>query len=76
MLTELAPLVADDPERPRAINSALQGAYAQRAKMSLTGLATLVEPYLPIVRTVALLGGALPGHAATLLRRLRADFPE
>lgn len=74
MLTELAPHVADDPERPHAINAALQAAYAELAGTSPAALAASVEPYLPIVRALAVLGGAVPSQSARLKQRLEADF--
>lgn len=75
MLTELAPSTADDPERPRAIHAAFRAAYADLAQISPETLAVIVAPYLPIVRALALAGGAVPAFAAMLLRRLEADFP-
>lgn len=75
MLTELAPHVADDPERPRATNEALQAAYARLSGMAPASLWASVEPYLPIVRALVILGGALPSQAARLIQRLEADFP-
>ena len=62
ILSELAPEVADDPERPRAINAAVQSEYARLAGMSPAALTAAMEPYLPIVRVFVLLGGgdALP----------------
>jgi len=55
-LTELAPEVADDPQRPRAVNVAAQSEYARLAAMSQAALTAAMEPYLPIVR-VLILGG-------------------
>ena len=55
-LTELAPEVADDPKRPRAVNVAAQSEYARLAAMSQAALTAAMEPYLPIVR-VLILGG-------------------
>lgn len=75
MLTELAPHIADDPERPRAVNAAMQAAYSGLAGTSGPALAASVEPYLPVVRALALLGGAVPAQSARLLQRLQADFP-
>ena len=57
VLTELAPEVADDPQRPRAVNAAAQSEYARLAGMSQAALTAAVEPYLPIVRVLVLLGG-------------------
>ncbi|MBR7620987.1 phosphotransferase [Phenylobacterium sp. 20VBR1] len=75
MLTELAPHMADDPERPRAVNAALQAAYAGLSGTSPAALAASVEPYLPVVRALVLLGGAVPAQDARLRQRLAADFP-
>ncbi|UPT65114.1 MAG: phosphotransferase [Hyphomonadaceae bacterium JAD_PAG50586_4] len=75
ILTELAPHLADDPERPRAVNAALQAAYADLAGTSPTALAASVKPYLPVVRALLLLGGAIPAQSARLVQRLESDFP-
>lgn len=75
ILTELAPHTADDPERPRAVNAAMQAAYAELAGTSPAALAASVEPYLPIVRALMILGGAVPVQVARLVQRLEADFP-
>jgi hypothetical protein len=58
LLTELAPEVADDPERPRAVNAAAQSEYVRLAGISQAALTAAIEPYLPIVRVRALLGPA------------------
>jgi aminoglycoside phosphotransferase (APT) family kinase protein len=75
MLTELAPRVADDPERPRAIYAAMHAAYARLAGASPATLASSVKPYLPVVRALVLLGGAVPSQTASLVARLCTDFP-
>lgn len=75
MLTELAPYTADDPERPRAIHAAFRIAYAGLTKVSQEALAASTAPYVPIVRALTLVGGAVPALASTLLRNLEADFP-
>ena len=71
LLTELAPEVADDPERPRAVNAAAQSEYARLAGMSPAALTAAMEPYLPIVRVLIVLGGrdACPAGAAAPARR-------
>jgi len=74
MLAELAPHIADDPERPRAVNAALQTAYAGLAGTSPEALAASTAPYLPVVRALALLGGAVPAQRARLQKRLEEDF--
>lgn len=75
VLTELAPHIADDPERPRAVNAAMQSAYAELAGTSPAALTASVEPYLPVVRALVVLGGAVPAQGARLVQRLDADFP-
>jgi Ser/Thr protein kinase RdoA (MazF antagonist) len=57
LLSELVPEVVDDPERPRAVNAAVQSEYARLSGISPAALTAAMEPYLPIVRVLALLGG-------------------
>ena len=63
ILTEFAPEVADDPERPRAVYAAVQSEYARLAGMSPAALTAAMKSYLPIVRVLFLLGGRVPGPA-------------
>jgi aminoglycoside phosphotransferase (APT) family kinase protein len=72
ILTELAPEVADDPERPRAVNAAAQSEYARLAGMSPAALTVAIQSYLPIVRVLVLLGGAMPALRERLLQRIEA----
>jgi aminoglycoside phosphotransferase (APT) family kinase protein len=72
LLTELAPEIADDPERPRAVNAAVQSEYARLAGLSPAALAAAIEPYLPIARTLVVLGGAVPALRERLLQRVEA----
>jgi len=67
LLTEFAPEVTDDPERPRAVNAAVQSEYARLAGMSQAALTAAIEPYLPIVCVRVLLG---PVGSAALRERL------
>jgi hypothetical protein len=67
VLSELAPEVANDPERPRAVNAAAQSEYARLAGMSQAALTAAIEPYLPIVRLRVLFG---PAGSAALRERL------
>ena len=67
VLSELAPEVADDPERPRAVNAAAQSQYARLAGISPAALTAAIEPYLPIVRLRVLFG---PAGSAALRERL------
>jgi Ser/Thr protein kinase RdoA (MazF antagonist) len=53
-LSELVPEDAD-PERARAINTAVQSEYARLAGMSSAALTEAMQPYLPIVRAFVLL---------------------
>jgi len=67
ILAELAPERADDPERPRAVNAAVQSEYAQAAGMSPAALTAAMAPCLPIVRARAFLG---PAGSPALRERL------
>ena len=55
-LSEIAPTIVDNPERPRAVNTAAQSEYAWLAGMSSAELKAAIEPYLPIARAVVVLG--------------------
>jgi len=72
VLTELAPEVADNPQRPRAVNAAAQSQYARLAGMSQAALTAAMEPYLPIARVFVLLGGAVPALRERLIQRIEA----
>jgi aminoglycoside phosphotransferase (APT) family kinase protein len=72
ILSELGPEVADNPERPRATNAAAQSEYARLAGLSLAELTAAMEPYLPIVRTFAVLGNAVPSLRERLIQRIEA----
>ena len=72
LLTELAPEIADDPERPRAVNAAAQSEYARLAGLSPAALTAAVESYLPIVRVMVVLGNAMPALRERLLQRVDA----
>ena len=60
MLSEFAPLVADDPERPRAVNVAVQSEYARLAGLSPAALTAAMELYMPVVCVFYLLVKAVP----------------
>lgn len=70
VLADLAAEVADDPERPRAVNAATQLEYARLAGITPAALTAAIESYLPIVRTLFLIGGALPAMRQRLLERI------
>jgi len=67
LLTEFAPDVTNDPERPPAVNAAVQSEYARLAGISQAALTAAIEPYLPIVCVRVLLG---PAGSAALRERL------
>jgi aminoglycoside phosphotransferase (APT) family kinase protein len=72
VLTELAAEISDDPERPRAVNRALQSEYARLAGRLPATLAASIETYLPIVRALVIIGGAVPALRERLIERLEA----
>jgi Ser/Thr protein kinase RdoA (MazF antagonist) len=74
ILSELAPEIADNPERPRATNAAAQSEYARLAGMSLEELTAAIEPYLPVVRTFVVLGNAVPSLRERLIQRIEAGL--
>ena len=71
-LTELAPEIADDPERPRAVNAALQSEYTRLSGISPAALTAAMEPCLPIVRTLIVLAEVMPALRERLLQRVEA----
>jgi Ser/Thr protein kinase RdoA (MazF antagonist) len=72
-LSEVAPEIADNPARPRAVNAALQSEYARLSGMSLAALTAAMEPYLPIARLHVLVGVA-PAQRERLIQRIAASF--
>jgi Ser/Thr protein kinase RdoA (MazF antagonist) len=74
ILSELAPEMADNPERPRATNAAAQSEYARLAGMSLAELTAAMQPYLPIVRTFVVLGNVVPSLRERLIQRIEAGL--
>jgi Ser/Thr protein kinase RdoA (MazF antagonist) len=75
-LTELAPEIADNPERPRAVNRAAQSEYARLAGTSVAVLAAAMEPYLPIARVLIVRGNALPALRERLIQRIEAELQD
>jgi hypothetical protein len=64
-----------DPERPRALNAAVQSKYARLAGMAPAALTAAMEVYLPIVRACALADGATnPAQRQRLIQRVEADL--
>jgi len=74
ILSELAPEIADNPERPRATNAAAQSEYARLAGMSLAELTASIKPYLPILRTFVVLGNVVPSLQGRLIQRIEAGL--
>ena len=74
ILSELAPEIADNPERPRSTNAAAQSEYARLAGMSLAELTAAMQPYLPIVRTFVVLGNVVPSLRERLIQRIEAGL--
>ncbi len=73
LLSEIAPELVDDPKRPRGVNAAVQSEYARLAGTSAAALTAAIEPYLPIVCVLALLGPApSPAQRERLIRRVEA----
>ncbi len=73
LLCELVPESVDDPERPRAVNAAVQSEYARLAGISPAALTAAMEPYLPIIRVRALLGPAgSPAQRERLIQGVEA----
>src|SRR5690349_19190226 len=74
ILSELAPEIVDNPERPRATNAAAQSEYARLAGLSLAELTAAREPYLPIVRTFVVLGNVAPFVRERLVQHIEAGL--
>lgn len=74
VLSEIAPGIVPDPDRPRAINAAFQAAYARLSGISPEALAASIEAYLPVARILALLTGAAPGQRDALIQHLEASL--
>jgi Ser/Thr protein kinase RdoA (MazF antagonist) len=73
ILSEFAPTVVDDPQRPRAVNAAVQSEYARLAGLSPAALAAAMESYLPIASAFYLLVEAGPAALrGRLIQRVEA----
>ncbi len=70
LLAEIAPRYADNPERPRATNRAMQAEYARLAGVSPAALTAEIDSWMPIVHVRALSGGALPDFREQLIERI------
>lgn len=71
-LTEFIPEDYEPPERPPAINAAVQSEYARLAGTSAGALRAEMQPYLPVLRAFALAEpwGFAPAVRARLIRRI------
>lgn len=74
LLTEIIATLVADPERPIAVNAALQVEYARLAGISPEALAADIEPYLPVVRVFVLLGGAASQLREQLIASVEASL--
>jgi tRNA A-37 threonylcarbamoyl transferase component Bud32 len=72
--TEIAPHVTDDPQRPHAVDVAVQSEYARLAGLSRAALTAAMEPYLPIVCVIHLLWGADGALRERLIQRIEASL--
>lgn len=76
-LTELAPDIADNPQRPRAVNAAAQVEYARLAGMSEAALMAAMQPYLPIACVRFILGGVVTAQQRErLIQRIELALRE
>lgn len=71
---EIVAEIVEDPARPRAISAAMQAEYARLTGMSDVTLAAIVNPYLPVARVLALLGGDAAGQRPWLIQRVEAGL--
>jgi tRNA A-37 threonylcarbamoyl transferase component Bud32 len=73
-LTEFMPDDYEAPERPPALNVAVQSEYARLAGMSPAALRAAIEPYLPVLRAFALAEpwGFSPALRQRLIQRIEA----
>ena len=74
ILSELAPEIADNPERPRATNAAAQSEYARLSGMPVAALKQAMETWLPIaiVRYFLLMGGPTSERWRRMMQRAEA----
>jgi Ser/Thr protein kinase RdoA (MazF antagonist) len=71
-LSELLP-VGVDPQRPRALDAAVQGEYARLAGLSAAALGEAMEACLPMACAFALTGQAIsPAQRRRLIQRVEA----
>jgi Ser/Thr protein kinase RdoA (MazF antagonist) len=71
-LAEIAPTLVDNPERPRAVDAAVQSEYARLAGISPAALKAEMERYLPLVWVYFILGDPHPAWRERLIQRVDA----
>jgi Ser/Thr protein kinase RdoA (MazF antagonist) len=73
-LTEFALDVADNPQRPLAVNAAAQSEYARLSGRDLAALRQAMEPWLPIaiVRYFLIMGGPTSERWRRMMQRAEA----
>lgn len=74
LMSDLIPERVDDPERPRAVNTAMQREYARLAGTSVPGLVASITPYLPIARCSALFAGLPLAQRQRQIDSIEADL--
>jgi Ser/Thr protein kinase RdoA (MazF antagonist) len=72
MLSEIAVERVEDPERPRAVNAALQEEYARLAGLPQATLMAAMESWLPIVRCFTLVFGPASPLRERMIERIEA----
>ena len=75
LLSDLVPGRVVDPERPRAVNAALQREYARFAGTSVPDLMASIAPYLPVARAAALFATLPPAERQQLIASVEATLP-
>ncbi len=71
-LAEIAPTLVDNPERPRAVNAAVQSEYAGLAGIAPAALRAEIERYLPIAYAYYVHGDPHPAWRERLIQRIEA----
>lgn len=72
LLSELTPGTVDNPERPRAVEAALRSEYGRLAGVSAVALTAAIDPYVPVIYALCLLGGNWPAHRERMIRHVEA----
>jgi Ser/Thr protein kinase RdoA (MazF antagonist) len=69
-LAEIAPEIVDNPERPRAVNAAVQSEYARLAGIAPAALRAEIDRYLPLAYVYFVLGDPHPAWRERLIQRI------